>query len=242
MKILVIDVETTAINPSEGEIVEFGGVLLDTRTGNIEKVLDMIIKPLGEFDHNAWIFQNSDLTPEAVLNGEPISYLYDLLALKYAQYPTVAFNGKFDFGWLAKYNIVPKIILPDDPMYAAMYLLKIPSKFKGRGQYKFPSVQECLTFFGISEKEPHRAMKDAELEAQIILKLIETGAMKLRPSKSLLSSNNQINLRLWSKIETYEHLLNYIESNSKIDIHDLFDLIVEKLEYCQKELDSEVRK
>lgn len=239
MKILVIDIETTAIKPEDGEIVEFGGVLLDSQTGNIEKVLDLIIRPKGNFDHNAWIFHNSDLTPEAVRNGYPIDFLDNLLKLKYAQYPTVAYNGRFDFGWLAKYSIVPEIILPDDPMYAAMKLIKIPMRLKnGQIKDKFPSVQECLEYFGINEQEPHRAAKDAELEAQIIMCLIETGVMNLRPSKSLSLSGSDKVIRLWSKIETYDHLLTAINANSGMDIHDLFDLITEKMNFCEKELEG----
>ncbi len=244
MKILVMDIETTAIAPSEGEIVEIGGVLLDTRTGIIEPAVNMIIKPQGEFDHNAWIFQNSDLTPKMVMNGVDISVATEILNSLIGRYSTTAYNGQFDFGWLAKYGIVPKIILPDDPMYAAMYLLKIPGRY---GKYKWPSVQECLDYFNIQETEPHRAAKDAELEAKIIVNLLSKNAIKIRPSLTMLHSGQDKILRLWSKIETYEHLLNTIESEREsekreepLDIFDLFDLITEKMKYCQVALDSEV--
>ena len=40
---------------------------------------------------------------------------------------------------------------------------------------KFPKVQECLDYFGIKETEPHRADKDAFLEAKIIWELIKIG-------------------------------------------------------------------
>ena len=64
-----------------------------------------------------------------------------------------------------------KYIMPD-PMLFATDILKLHSQ---KGGYKWPKVQECLYYFDILEEEPHRALQDASLEAEIMLRLIDLG-------------------------------------------------------------------
>lgn len=176
MKILVIDVETTALYPKDGELVEIGGILLDMETGERKTLINMVIKPKGDFDQDAWIFNNSDLTPELVLKGKSISILKKEIKELLSEYPVIAYNSDFDFGWLSKYGIRPKIKILEDPMFFATNILQIP---RWDGSYKWPSVQECMDFFKIAGFEPHRAALDADIEAQIIFRLVREYNMKL---------------------------------------------------------------
>ena len=59
-----------------------------------------------------------------------------------------------------------------DPMLFATDILKLNSQ---KGGYKWPKVQECLYYFEILELGPHRALQDAKLEAEIMLRLIHIG-------------------------------------------------------------------
>ena len=62
MKLLVVDTETTGLSVKFDAIVELGIVLVDTKTGEVKKVFDKVVKgpKWNAFKHkNAWIFQNS---------------------------------------------------------------------------------------------------------------------------------------------------------------------------------------
>jgi DNA polymerase III alpha subunit (gram-positive type) len=171
MKIFILDIETTATKSDAGHIIEIGGVLLNTDTGEIEEVFNSIIKETEKFDENAWIFDNSDLTPELIkTEGKPLEEIREPLQKLISKYPTTAYSRSFDIGWLKSRNFEFNIIL-EDPMLVATPILKI--KKGSYSNYKWPKVQECLDYFKIHENEPHRAFEDAKLEARIVWELIK---------------------------------------------------------------------
>ncbi|MHA1340001.1 MAG: 3'-5' exonuclease [Promethearchaeota archaeon] len=182
-EIAVLDIETTALYPSDGMIVEIGICKLDIDTGNIEKLFNKIVREDRPIDCNAWIFKNSDLSVEEVEKAEMLNSknirkeIQDILD----KYPATAYNKGFDFGWLKSrgFNIKE---LPC-PMLVAKDILKI--RFENDysyNDYKWPSVQESWDYFFPNSNyiEKHRAYDDAEHEAMIVYELYKRGSWKFQ--------------------------------------------------------------
>lgn len=168
-KILVIDIETTDFFNKGGLIVEIGAALLNLRTGKINKKFDKIVRERN-FDKrqmDSWIFNNSDLRFEQVIEAELIEkYRIDLQDL-FILYPAVSWNTDFDFTFLLSRGFAIKIL--NCPMRRSTNYFKLP-EICG---YKFPKVQEAwdLLFPEKKYKEQHRAFDDAAHEAKIIYEL-----------------------------------------------------------------------
>lgn len=185
-KIAVIDIETNGLDPLNDSIFQVGIILLDVDTGAREKILDITCKESHRaISKDAWVFKNSRLKYEDVMAANEFKEYKDQIQKILNEYPATAYNSKFDFGFLESRGIkIPKKFT--DPMVLATPLLKLPfppkkeTAFKkthyipSQGpQYKFPSVPECWNFLFPTQPiiEPHIAVEDADLEAQILFKL-----------------------------------------------------------------------
>ena len=99
MKIAVVDIETTGFFDRDGLIVEIGICELDLKTGEIKKLLDEPVREL-QFSNkhrNSWIFKNTTLKFDDVLNGKTLKSLRADIQSIFDCYPVTAFNKKFDF-------------------------------------------------------------------------------------------------------------------------------------------------
>lgn len=157
VKILVVDLETSSLSPKKGQIVEIGMALLDVNTGNIKRLYESLVYNGDGLDEDAWIFKNSDLTPEQVYDAKPLdkevvqSYLND--------YPVTAFNRPFDFSFLeaAGLNIPNKY---ECVMQIAKETLQSRQRISMEKAYR--------KLFSDEYVEKHRAMEDAVDEAKIL--------------------------------------------------------------------------
>lgn len=164
--ISVLDIETTGLDPYFDMICEIGLCFLNLDTGKIEPIFNIICQEENkDFDENAWIFQNSDLTIFIVRKAHYLEEFRETLQRILDRYPCTAYNQSFDFSFLESkdFKIHRKFW---DPMHKLTPILKIP-KYNG---YKWPSVQEAYDFFYPKERyvERHRALDDAKHEAKII--------------------------------------------------------------------------
>jgi DNA polymerase III epsilon subunit-like protein len=177
-KIIVLDLETGGLNPYN-PIVEIGMVLLDLETFEIEPLFHSLICEKGKrLETDAWIFENTDLEYEDVMkNGKDIEVIREQLQSLFNKYPVTAFNKKFDLSFLRARKFVFPLTM-EDPMEVAKDILQIKHPRYG---LKFPNVTECLDYFKIHEKEPHRADQDARLEAMIVRELIKIKKFSLEP-------------------------------------------------------------
>jgi DNA polymerase III alpha subunit (gram-positive type) len=206
-EILVLDIETTALKPSNGTIVEIGVVKLNLNTAEINDVFHTLVNDeFTEEMDNAWIFQNSDLTPEMVRKeGKPIAEFKLKLQALFDEHFVMAYNQSFDFKFLEAAGFeLPNTLR--DIMRDLMYVIKIP---RGLG-YKWPSVQEALTYYKIDEIELHRGLSDAEQEAKIIYLAHYNGDFNINSAKHRAETKNEQELRLLSKLESYNNLLKEI--------------------------------
>lgn len=172
MKLLIIDIETSGLNEKIDHIVEVAGVLLNTRNGKIKDKFSYLINEYST-NHNdryAWIYANSDLTFEDVkTKGLDWKQVGPKLQKLFNKYKVTCYNHAFDFRFLESrgFNFPIKFM---DPMIYLTDVLKLGSNLDN---YKWPSVQEVINYYGWDVIEPHRALGDARIEARIVYEILK---------------------------------------------------------------------
>jgi len=173
-KIAVIDLETTGLDPTDC-IVEVGVCELDTETGDVQKLLDMVVKEdrfCIDTHRYAWVFDHSSLKAEDIVHAAPWKFAARELNQLLEEYPVTAFNKAFDLAFLRVRDLVPKVELPC-PMVKATNVLKIPGPYG----YKWPTLEEAWEHYmpGLDYEEQHRAFDDALHEALLIWAMHNVG-------------------------------------------------------------------
>lgn len=169
--VIVLDIETMGLSPKFDMICEIGLCFLNLETGDINNIFSVICQEENKkFNERSWIFQNSDLKYEEVINAPYLEeFRGELQAIFNLNYPCTAYNQKFDFGFLEfrDFKIHQKFW---DPMLKLTSVLKIPNISYYAKDYKWPSVWEAYHYFFPNEHyiETHRALDDAMHEAKII--------------------------------------------------------------------------
>lgn len=177
-KILIVDLETTHLQPQRGSIVEVGIVALDIITGEREILMDSVCYQTGITKANcddSWIVKNSSLTTEDIRQSTNFSKLG--LQELINQYPRgiTAFNNGFDFKHLKQAGI----FLPKELPCIMKVLTQEVGALNSAGRVKWPTVDEAWQHFfpGTDYLETHRGGDDAYHEAAIALKAIELGLL-----------------------------------------------------------------
>lgn len=182
--IAVIDIETTDFLRYGGLIVEVGIVELNLRDGSTNIIYNEIVKE-ESFCHNhrnSWIFNNSTLKFDSILNGNPLDT--NTIQNFIDEYNVTAYNKAFDFEFLNSRGVSIKNEL-DCPMLLMTPICKIPPKTVITGRvkdYKWPSFQECWDFIfpNSGYREAHRAADDAKHEAIVVYELVKRGILKIK--------------------------------------------------------------
>lgn len=182
MKILVLDLETASHDTSidalrnlENSIItEIGIVQLNLLTGEIDPVFNQVCRENKTCSPDSWVFKNSSLSPEEVEASKHIEdYGEELQRLFDEQFVTSWWHD-YDFRRLEHqsrgFTIHNKFW---DPALTLVPYMKIP--FPNGTGLKRPSVSEAYRYFnpGKSLTHPHRALKDATIEAQIIFQAVQ---------------------------------------------------------------------
>ena len=181
-EILVVDIETTGFLNQGGKIVEIGMVLLNLNNGEVTEVYNSLVKESGLDSRHTrapygWIFGNSNLRFEEVLDAPSLDSQFDVVQALFNQYPATAFNKSFDFDFLRDRGF--RINDLACPMKLATPICKLP-KYRGYG-YKWPKVEEAWHhFFGHTGYiEAHRGLDDAKHEALIVYELYKMGVFRV---------------------------------------------------------------
>lgn len=184
MEILVVDIETSGLHTKFSSIVEIGLVLVNTKTKTIKTLFDKVIRESNfkpNYKPTPWIFVNSDLTINDVLNAQLLDSYKDELQGYFDKYPLTAFNKKFDLRFLRDRGFEIKEI--KCLMESTKSYFTVRDK---RGSIKGPSVMEAYGILFPGEKyiEKHRGGDDAKHEAKILLELV-----RLNEKQKLLTEN-----------------------------------------------------
>lgn len=187
MKYLVFDTETTGMiqwnlsdmDPRQPKLVQLGCILFDSNNNEVAAVKTLVI-PLAKIEDKA--FEAHGISFEeaknlGVSNENIIELFCDLVDIADV---VVAHNAAFDVKVMrhAAYNakIQDDIFIGKEircTKEATTNILRIPSTFK-KGGYKWPSLQECMTYFFKEDIiGAHDAMVDVKACARIYQTLIE---------------------------------------------------------------------
>lgn len=177
---VVLDIETTGFLGQGGLIVEVGMVSLNIKTGKIDTLFDSVCKEPDFSERHTqnpfgWIFKNSDLTFEEVMDALGIEKILPEVQKIINKHPLgcTAFNRSFDVKFLEDRGIEFGKLLPC-PMKVSTPLCQAKGRY---GQVKFPKVEEAWNHFfpDVPYVEAHRGADDSIHEAQIIYELIQQG-------------------------------------------------------------------
>lgn len=179
-EIIVLDIETTGLNPKEDLILELGMVKLNLESGEITVLFDQVFKDpkLTAKHRKAWIFENGFMQIEEIRNALPISEYFDEIQslLDPFKGQITAWNRDFDSAFLLKYgfDLGPEIKCP---MKESVEYFKI----EGNYGYKWPKAQEAwdILFPDTPKVEEHRGLDDSKMEATIIYELYNKGHYQL---------------------------------------------------------------
>ncbi|MCW4051475.1 MAG: hypothetical protein NWE89_17270 [Candidatus Bathyarchaeota archaeon] len=177
MEILVVDIETAAHDPrlddlrilDNSVITEIGVVKLDLESGRVEQLFNEVCSENKVCSPESWIFRNSSLTHDEVSSAPHLNEFKAKLQSLFDKYPTTSWWHEFDLKRLEHPSRGIKIPRKFwDPPFTLKSFLKIP--FPDGTSIKRPKVTEAFRFFypGQNLDHPHRAILDAEVEADII--------------------------------------------------------------------------
>ena len=123
---------------------------------------------------SGWIFQNSDLRFEEVLDAPSLVSQKEEIQDLLDRYRVTAYNKAFDFGFLKDRGFQIKEL--DCPMHLSTPIVKLPAP-NGRRGFKWPKVEEAWDYFfgDTGYIEAHRGLDDAIHEAKIVYKLYQMG-------------------------------------------------------------------
>jgi len=148
-------------------------------TGITRVLFDSLVREVlfGEDAKNAWIFNNSDLKFEDIVNAPKLDHVKKEIQEILDQYSLTAYNTAFDFGYMESRRFKIRKDIPDI-MAAAKEVCKI---MYAKGGYKNPKMQEAwdIIFPNTSYIEKHRAVDDAIHEAKMLFEMYKHGDYKL---------------------------------------------------------------
>jgi len=179
MEILVLDIECGNVDPriafrvTNDVICELGIVKLDLETGHVEELIDETCKESRSCHPDSWIFHNSSLTHEEVMNSKDLSSMCPSIQKYFNQYPVTAWNQNYDFPRLECYTRglkIPKKYW--DPMIELTNYMNIPNS-SGFG-VKWPKLHEAYEFLiGEPSHRSHRALDDAKDAADVMYQAVQ---------------------------------------------------------------------
>lgn len=180
--VLVVDLETTSLDPRAGAIVEVGLVRCDPGTGRVEPVLSFTCREedKGAVDEGAWVFRHSSLSPAAVRDSLPLDAYLPALRWYFDRFPATAFNQEFDFSWLTSRGVDVPHAYFDPARLVASRLAERGRKLPGLRAGESPSVGRLtlerawsVVFPGVEPAgEFHRALPDALMAGRLLVALL----------------------------------------------------------------------
>ena len=184
--IYVIDTETTGLDGYPRDVVvDIAICRTDLRKGTVENVYSSIVgydvEKWDDGKRNAWIFQNTDLTLDAVAsapNAEKVATeVRNILRDKNVS----TFNTGFDlvkFLYREPWSLRNVIRESKCIMLASKDVCKIPGFYE---EYKWPRLDEAYSMLvdgdpaDIRGNQTHRALSDAVMASHILIALYKTG-------------------------------------------------------------------
>ena len=152
---VVVDTETTGLDPSRHEIIEIGAIKVN-RDSNVHTTFQTFVKPVRKLPKQ--ITEITSITPEMLaLHGAPLEKAITEFLQFAGDLRLVAFNAEFDIAFLSKAaaRFDKKI---KNPVSCALKMSR--RAWPGRKSYSLANLSHDG---GMSTSGNHRALKDCEL-------------------------------------------------------------------------------
>lgn len=162
---VVIDIETSGLNPEVHEIIEFGAILV--KEHNIKERFSALVRPettITPMVEDITGISNAMLQKE----GMHISVAMQQFIAFLQDYPVVAHNVDFDFSFLRKACANCNLPLLSNRSIDTVVLSR--RKVKQVNNYKLSTL---ATHFAIETIQTHRSLADCEITYQLFEKLIK---------------------------------------------------------------------
>lgn len=158
---IVVDLETTGLNPFDGnEIIEIG--VTEIKNGNIVRSYSRFIKPEQEIP--PFITELTGITNNMVKNEDSIEEVLPRFRKYIGNNTIIAHNAKFDIKFLNYY--LRKLGLEEiDDYICTVELLKKVSSYKAKNK----KLATACEYYGIENKDAHRASSDTLATAKLFL-------------------------------------------------------------------------
>ena len=185
--IYVIDTETTGLDGYPRDVVvDIAICKADLRKGTVENVYSSIVgydvEKWDDGKRNAWIFQNTDLTLDAVAAAPSAEKVAAEVRNILRDKNVSTFNTGFDlvkFLYREPWSLKNVIRESRCIMLASKDVCKIPGFYE---EYKWPRLDEAYSMLvdgdpaGIRGNQTHRALSDAVMASHILIALYRKGA------------------------------------------------------------------
>ncbi|MBN1915608.1 3'-5' exonuclease [Candidatus Dojkabacteria bacterium] len=162
----VVDVETTGLSPRQNRIIEIGAVkVLDGKVQN--EYFHTIVNP-GE-EVSLFILSLTEIPREEIMSAPSIEHVMpDFLEFLGKDSVFVGHNARFDYSFineeLRRYFWKPI----KNEVVDTIRLAK--RRLPGLQSYR---LEALINYFGFNHKKNHRALDDAKITAEILLKLLD---------------------------------------------------------------------
>lgn len=165
---VVLDIETTGLNPAKHDIIEIGAVKVN-RDSNTHNTFQALVKPSNKIPKK--ITEITGITQEMIeKDGEEIDSVIGEFFEFIGDLPLVAYNAEFDMSFLR--NVAAKSgVSINNPTFCALKMAR--RAWPGLKSYK---LGDLAKIGGLSSKGTHRALKDCELTMTVY----SSAASKLR--------------------------------------------------------------
>lgn len=174
MKIAIIDVETTGLDPRHHEIIEIGCVIFDSRTFAIEGYLEAKIIPERIEDAHPEAMKVNGYNEDEWIDAYTLQHVMEQLSDLLHTTPEVTFcahNMVFDWGFLEEAQRKTGITLPFGRHKLDLLTLawsRVPHE-----KVRSWSLKTICTYLGIPpEPKMHRAMQGVLAEYAVYTKLM----------------------------------------------------------------------
>lgn len=173
-KILVIDLELTCWEdprPDQMEIIQIGACVLNLKTGEIDRPISMMVKPLNA-NISEYCTNLTGITPEDVFKGRPLEERINTLAKEYSlrNNPWGAWGS--DNMHLRRELAEKRIFWPFNQQYVNIKQLYAFHKNSSKGTGLAKAIKQIgLEFWGTQ----HDAMSDAVNAAKVMKHIFYKG-------------------------------------------------------------------
>jgi len=176
--IIIIDTETSGLNPNSELIVEVAAIKLDCKSFKYQKIFNSLCNPRLSKKRleKSWICSNGFISPEEILKAPNDIKVASELKLVLGNSHWTTFNLEFDGGFLSRNPWKLKKRNEKCIMKSATHVCNIPHPYY---VIKYPSLDEAYQILVKKQSNNnHRALDDAIMATEVLIYLIKNGHYK----------------------------------------------------------------